>query len=120
MRRIFASYKLMLDFYGMRLENERTGLISRSENYAARYKNLCSTYFCPDLMLQSRPPAPGRTTVSCRKPYASLRLLKTLSYPSVHFVCLVMNQWSSDTTAALQSLCRAFGSFAYRSSLVLQ
>jgi len=47
MQRIFASYKLMLDFYGMRLENETTGLISRSKNYAALYKNLCSTFY-PD------------------------------------------------------------------------
>jgi len=41
MQRMLMSYKLMLDFYGMRLENETTGLISRSKNYAAQYKNLC-------------------------------------------------------------------------------
>lgn len=55
MRRILASYKLMLDFYGMRLENEATGLISRSENYTARYRNLCGTCFYPDTILQLRP-----------------------------------------------------------------
>jgi len=41
MQRIVTSYKLMLDFYGMRLENETTGLISRSGSYAAQYRNLC-------------------------------------------------------------------------------
>jgi hypothetical protein len=43
-RRIITSYKLMLDFYGMQLENEATGLISRSNNYAVQYRNLCSTF----------------------------------------------------------------------------
>ena len=42
-RRIVTSYKLMLDFYGMRLEDEATGLVSRSKNHAAQYRNLCST-----------------------------------------------------------------------------
>ncbi|KAF9643403.1 hypothetical protein BDM02DRAFT_3104469 [Thelephora ganbajun] len=41
MLQILTSYKLMLDFYGMRLENEATGLISRSKNYTSQYKNLC-------------------------------------------------------------------------------
>ena len=50
MRRVLMSYKLMLDFYGMRLEDEASGLVSRSENYASRYRNLCSTYFCPNLV----------------------------------------------------------------------
>ena len=53
MRRVITSYKLMLDFYGMRLENEVTGLISRSNNYAVQYRNLCSTLFCLDPILQS-------------------------------------------------------------------
>ena len=53
MRRVVTSYKLMLDFYGMRLEDETTGLISRSSNYASQYRNLCSTFFCPDTILQS-------------------------------------------------------------------
>ena len=53
MQRVITSYKLMLDFYGMRLENEATGLISRSNDYAAQYRNLCSTLFCLDLVLQS-------------------------------------------------------------------
>lgn len=55
MRRVLVSYQLMLDFYGMRLEDEATGLISRSKNYATQYRNLCSTYSCPNLILQSRP-----------------------------------------------------------------
>ena len=54
MRRVLMSYKLMLDFYGMRLEDEASGLISRTENYASRYRNLCSTCFCRDPILQSR------------------------------------------------------------------
>jgi len=59
MRRIVTSYKLMLDFYGMRLENEATGLISRSDNYAAHYRNLCSTCFSSDLLF------PGQYVLSC-------------------------------------------------------
>ncbi|KIK57209.1 hypothetical protein GYMLUDRAFT_46454 [Collybiopsis luxurians FD-317 M1] len=41
--RIVESYKLMLDFYGMRLVSLETGQVDRSlppRNYAARYKNL--------------------------------------------------------------------------------
>jgi len=38
--RVYASYRLMLDFYGMRLEDEKTGRIRRSRNYEARYANL--------------------------------------------------------------------------------
>lgn len=60
MQRIVTSYKLMLDFYGMQLENEVTGLISRSSKYATQYRNLCSTSFCPDLP----------DNASCRAPYA--------------------------------------------------
>lgn len=66
MRRLLASYKLMLDFFGMRLENEATGLISRSENYASRYRNLCSMSFSSRFVLQSRPRSwRGRTPSSC-------------------------------------------------------
>ncbi|KAF4577351.1 hypothetical protein EYR40_009290 [Pleurotus pulmonarius] len=42
--RILGSYRLMLDFYGMRLVSKETGMLSRTlppRNYAARYKNLC-------------------------------------------------------------------------------
>jgi len=41
--RIIESYKLMLDFYGMRLNSSETGLVGRAlppRNYAARYYNL--------------------------------------------------------------------------------
>lgn len=44
-QRIMESYKLMLDFYGMRLVSEETGLVDRStppRNYATRYHNLVS------------------------------------------------------------------------------
>ncbi|KAF9568797.1 hypothetical protein CPC08DRAFT_355306 [Agrocybe pediades] len=41
--RVIASYKLMLDFYGMRLVSAETGLVDRvlpPRNYAVRYQNL--------------------------------------------------------------------------------
>jgi len=41
--RIIESYKLMLDFYGMRLVSADTGLVARvlpPKNYAGRYRNL--------------------------------------------------------------------------------
>ncbi|PCH40588.1 hypothetical protein WOLCODRAFT_24194 [Wolfiporia cocos MD-104 SS10] len=39
--RVIRSYTLMLDFYGMRLEDSATGLLDRSsEDYKERYKNL--------------------------------------------------------------------------------
>lgn len=41
--RVIESYKLMLDFYGMRLVSTETGLVDRAlppRNYAARYHNL--------------------------------------------------------------------------------
>ncbi|KAH9936620.1 opioid growth factor receptor conserved region-domain-containing protein [Fomitopsis serialis] len=39
--RVLRSYRLMLDFYGMRLEDSETGLLARSDkNYKDRYKNL--------------------------------------------------------------------------------
>ncbi len=44
--RILTSYRLMLDFYGMRLENEQTGRLARvlpPRNFAARYRNLVRT-----------------------------------------------------------------------------
>jgi len=38
--RIVQSYKLMLDFYGMQLVDEHTGLLKRTEKYEKRYDNL--------------------------------------------------------------------------------
>ncbi|KAL1743171.1 opioid growth factor receptor conserved region-domain-containing protein [Schizophyllum fasciatum] len=41
--RLIKSYKLMLDFYGMRLVSEETGLLDRAlppRNHEARYRNL--------------------------------------------------------------------------------
>ena len=49
--RIIESYKLMLDFYGMRLVSPESGEVERSlppRNYAPRYKNL----------LRQSPPTP--------------------------------------------------------------
>jgi len=45
--RVFSSYRLMLDFYGMRLLSPQTGLLARSlppRNYAARYNNLVRSF----------------------------------------------------------------------------
>lgn len=42
-RRMLTSYRLMLDFYGMRLEDEESGLLARASpprDFVARYKNL--------------------------------------------------------------------------------
>ena len=97
-RRIFTSYKMMVEFYGMRLEDETNGLISRSENYAARYRNLCSTSspFSSSLDPTRSPGLVFRWAgVPCCTLYASLRGFEILSYPSVHFVCQLMNQSSS-------------------------
>lgn len=40
MQRIVRSYKMMLGFYGMRLADEKTGLLRRSSEYKPCYKNL--------------------------------------------------------------------------------
>ncbi|KZP33439.1 hypothetical protein FIBSPDRAFT_307046 [Athelia psychrophila] len=37
--RLIRSYRLMLDFYGMQLVSEETGLIARSPSHAGRYRN---------------------------------------------------------------------------------
>ncbi|KAL0961320.1 hypothetical protein HGRIS_006278 [Hohenbuehelia grisea] len=44
MARMLDSYRLMLDFYGMRLVNPETGLVARvlpPKDFAPRYRNLC-------------------------------------------------------------------------------
>lgn len=44
-KRVVASYKLMLDFYGMQLLSEESGLVGRSSpprNFGTRYRNLVS------------------------------------------------------------------------------
>ncbi|KAG8850246.1 hypothetical protein FRB96_000478 [Tulasnella sp. 330] len=38
--RLYTSYKLMLNFYGMRLDDEETGRLSRSSDHTERYANL--------------------------------------------------------------------------------
>jgi len=43
-KRIVAAYKLMLDFYGLRLHNEMTGEITRSENWQSRFENLNTSF----------------------------------------------------------------------------
>jgi len=43
LERVLCSYRLMLDFYGMRLVSLDMGLVDRSlppRNYATRYRNL--------------------------------------------------------------------------------
>ena len=43
MHRIIKSYTMMLEFYGMRLQSEETGLLGRAlplENCSSRYRNL--------------------------------------------------------------------------------
>ncbi|OWF43262.1 opioid growth factor receptor-like protein 1 [Mizuhopecten yessoensis] len=38
--RVLKSYRLMLDFYGMELENEETGQIKRGEHWRSQFRNL--------------------------------------------------------------------------------
>ncbi|XP_053309555.1 opioid growth factor receptor [Spea bombifrons] len=40
MRRFLKAYKLMLDFYGVRLVDEETGEVARAENWKERFANL--------------------------------------------------------------------------------
>lgn len=45
--RVLRSYRLMLDFYGMRLEDSETGLLARSDkNHSDRYRNLVRECCC--------------------------------------------------------------------------
>jgi len=39
-QRVVRSYELMLDFYGMKLDDRQTGKVSRSANFRRRYENL--------------------------------------------------------------------------------
>lgn len=39
-RRLLTSYKLMLDFYGIKLVDEETGDVERALNWEERFKNL--------------------------------------------------------------------------------
>ncbi|XP_064601568.1 opioid growth factor receptor-like protein 1 [Liolophura sinensis] len=41
--RFLKSYKMMLDFYGMKLKDEETGEVCRSENWEDRFKHLNSS-----------------------------------------------------------------------------
>jgi hypothetical protein len=38
--RLLLSYKMMLDFYGMKLENEKDGTITTSDNWEERFIDL--------------------------------------------------------------------------------
>lgn len=63
--RVFTSYKLMLDFYGMRLVSEESGLVDRAlppRNYASRYQNLIreSSYRMKSLIYSSYAPKKSR------------------------------------------------------------
>ncbi|KAJ8299427.1 hypothetical protein KUTeg_023487 [Tegillarca granosa] len=42
--RVLKSYKMMLDFYGMKLEDEETGQIVRGDNYKERFAHLNRSY----------------------------------------------------------------------------
>ncbi|XP_052802415.1 opioid growth factor receptor-like protein 1 isoform X2 [Mya arenaria] len=44
MKRILTSYKMMLDFYGMKLTNEEDGTIERAENWKERFQHLNRSY----------------------------------------------------------------------------
>jgi len=71
--RVISSYKLMLDFYGMRLEDSRTGLLSRSNRrFDERYKNLARE--CNHTVLDF-------VSLACHK-------LGALSTADVLFICL--------------------------------
>lgn len=39
-KRVITSYRMMLDFYGLELEDEETGKVKRSNIFEERYKNL--------------------------------------------------------------------------------
>jgi hypothetical protein len=57
-QRILQSYRLMLDFYGMRLSLVDTGLVERAlppTNYAARYNNLIRESFLVFLLMSLHP-----------------------------------------------------------------
>jgi hypothetical protein len=64
LERILTSYRLMLDFYGMELVSEETGLLQRTTSFAERYRNLCrkSSPFRRNRLLIFVPQAP-RTTI---------------------------------------------------------
>ena len=38
--RVMRSYKLMLDFFGMRVKDEKTGELERGDNWQERFTNL--------------------------------------------------------------------------------
>jgi hypothetical protein len=38
--RLVRAYELMLGFYGIRLEDQDTGAVSRAQNYQQRFRNL--------------------------------------------------------------------------------
>lgn len=44
-QRLLRAYQLMLDFYGMHLVSEDTGLLERSTNYGDRYRNLKRAFY---------------------------------------------------------------------------
>ena len=39
-QRVLKSYHMMLDFWGMSLEDEKTGVIVRGDNWEERFRNL--------------------------------------------------------------------------------
>lgn len=43
LQRVVKSYCMMLDFYGFKLADEKTGAIERSDNWKKRFRNLCNS-----------------------------------------------------------------------------
>ncbi|KAL4224936.1 hypothetical protein ACF0H5_015632 [Mactra antiquata] len=43
-KRVLTSYKMMLDFYGMELLNEKDGIIGRADNWRDRFQHLNRSY----------------------------------------------------------------------------
>ena len=40
LRRVLVSYRMMLDFYGMKLKDDKTGEIIRADNWRDRFQHL--------------------------------------------------------------------------------
>lgn len=108
--RIISSYRLMLDFYGMRLVSTETGLISRSlppRNYASRYNNLMRTYRKnPPHLAYSSSSFPGSTHNNLR----ISRILKCLSEVGLErlnagFLLHVLNEQSENQQLLTRMLC---------------
>lgn len=92
---LLRSYKLMLDFYGIELKDEKTGDVQRASNWRERFQNLnwwaiwipkngFQNFFCHNL-------TPFLTLLSFSHTYNNLRItrilkcLGTLGYPKFQY-----------------------------------